>query len=211
MDVSSSATFTRTLVVRRAGTEQAPVGTGSIGDTVWRDIDADGLQDPGEPGVAGVWLSLYDDQDHHLGRAVSDANGSFSFDRLSAGMYSLGAANLPAGFVLTRAAQGGDPLIDSDSNPVTGRSSVVSLSNGQRASGLDVGLVAVSSGPTIAGGSVTAVDAATRVLPRPDVSQVAAPVESRSSAALLVLVASGLLALSILLGLIRPRLRTRTM
>jgi fructose-1,6-bisphosphatase I len=34
---------------------------GEIGDTVWHDVDHDGLQDAGEPGLAGVVVRLYRD------------------------------------------------------------------------------------------------------------------------------------------------------
>ncbi len=32
---------------------------GAIGDFVWYDADADGIQDVGEPGIANVTLDLY--------------------------------------------------------------------------------------------------------------------------------------------------------
>ena len=33
-------------------------GTGAIGDRVWIDADGDGVQDPGEAGLAGVTVQL---------------------------------------------------------------------------------------------------------------------------------------------------------
>ena len=35
------------------------VPAASIGDRVWHDTDRDGIQDPGEPGVAGVTVTLF--------------------------------------------------------------------------------------------------------------------------------------------------------
>ena len=40
-----------------------PQGFGSIGDYVWNDVDADGIQDAGEAGIDGVVVNLYEDQD----------------------------------------------------------------------------------------------------------------------------------------------------
>ena len=37
-------------------TEAAPV---ELGNVVWRDANSNGLQDPGEPGIAGVTVSLF--------------------------------------------------------------------------------------------------------------------------------------------------------
>ena len=33
---------------------------GSIGDIIWHDNDEDGLQDPGEPGIPGMTVNLFD-------------------------------------------------------------------------------------------------------------------------------------------------------
>ena len=36
------------------------VGGSSIGDTIWRDWNGDGMQDPGEEGIEGVLVQVYD-------------------------------------------------------------------------------------------------------------------------------------------------------
>lgn len=84
-------------------------GTGAIGDRVWVDADGDGLQDPGEPGLAGVTVTLYTDPDGNgiygnaLYTTTTDANGNFIFDDLPAGSYVVvvneGVA--PAGYTPT--------------------------------------------------------------------------------------------------------------
>ena len=43
--------------------ESAPNTAGTIGDTVFRDTDGDGVQDAGEPGIEFVAVSLLDDND----------------------------------------------------------------------------------------------------------------------------------------------------
>ncbi len=55
----------------------APV---QIGNRVWSDINANGIQDPGEPGVAGVQVQLKRVADDYIwGTAVTDANGNYYF------------------------------------------------------------------------------------------------------------------------------------
>ncbi len=59
---------------------------GSIGDKVWWDVNGNGQQDTGEPGIAGVTVIL--------GGAASattttDANGLYAFNGLDAGNYSV--------------------------------------------------------------------------------------------------------------------------
>ncbi len=54
-----------------------PYGTGSIGDRVWRDNDADGIQDPYEVGIGGVAVYLYQDQD---GDGVLDPEDAIIID-----------------------------------------------------------------------------------------------------------------------------------
>lgn len=50
---------------------RASPGTATIGDLVWSDADGDGIRDPGEPGLAGVVLSLLEDTN---GDNAPDAN-----------------------------------------------------------------------------------------------------------------------------------------
>ncbi|MEM9598078.1 MAG: SdrD B-like domain-containing protein, partial [Acidobacteriota bacterium] len=60
-----------------------------IADRLWRDIDGDGVQDPGEPGIGGVTISLLDDDGDVIATTTTDANGDFSFDGLRNGDYTL--------------------------------------------------------------------------------------------------------------------------
>ena len=43
-----------------SASEQAPQSTITIGDRVWKDLNANGLQDSGEPGIAGLTVQLLD-------------------------------------------------------------------------------------------------------------------------------------------------------
>lgn len=112
-------------------------GNGTVGDLVWRDLDADGVQDPGEPGHAGVTVTLYSLSESLVGTAVTDSNGRFQFTAPVGDYYFVAAR--PSGYAFTQQFGGVDHTLDSEVDG-TGRSSVfrVELSGDLT---LDVGLV----------------------------------------------------------------------
>jgi hypothetical protein len=74
-----------------------PTWVPAIGDRVWEDLDADGVQDPGEEGMGGVRVRLFDDSDTELGSTVTNAEGKYEFRDLSYGEYHV-EVDLPSGF-----------------------------------------------------------------------------------------------------------------
>ena len=54
-----------------------------IGNMLWHDLDGDGIQDPDEPGIGDVTVSLYDMSGVLVGSAMTDANGKYYFGGLS--------------------------------------------------------------------------------------------------------------------------------
>ena len=64
------------------------VATGRIGDRVYNDINGNGVQDPGEPGLAGITVQIsgdLDDDDNTVNTVrteVTDANGDYLFGDL---------------------------------------------------------------------------------------------------------------------------------
>ena len=84
-----------------------------LGDTVWHDIDGDGVQDPSEPGIPGVRVNLYDDMGNLVGSQVTDTDGEYLFVDLYPGDYYLEFID-PAGYTLTFPNQGFDDDLDSD-------------------------------------------------------------------------------------------------
>ena len=58
----------------------ANMDRGIIGDRVWSDVNANGIQDPGEAGIAGVELTLTDADGNQVGGTVtSNSNGDYLF------------------------------------------------------------------------------------------------------------------------------------
>ena len=56
--------------------DAAPV---QIGNRVWIDSNANGVQDPGEPAVAGVTVHLYNGANTLVGTALTDSSGTYYF------------------------------------------------------------------------------------------------------------------------------------
>lgn len=116
----------------------------SLGDRVWLDLDSDGIQDDGEPGVSGVLVTLAGtDVD---GSAVSlttttDADGRYLFADLAAGDYLVTFDHSTAGaLAFTAPLAGTDRATDSDAD-AAGRSGTVSLAWGEDDLTVDAGLI----------------------------------------------------------------------
>ncbi|NOX54988.1 MAG: hypothetical protein GXP27_11245, partial [Planctomycetes bacterium] len=102
----------------------------AIGGRVWEDVNANGVRDPSEPGVAGVAVSLFapgaDGQvgggdDQQLGSSqTTAADGAYRFSDVPPGFYYLRFDSVPAGSVWTAQDQGTDDSVDSDVDPATG-------------------------------------------------------------------------------------------
>ncbi len=81
----------------------------AVSDLVWHDLDGDGVQDAGEPGLDGVTVERRNSTGTVLlGTTVTDANGLYAFNNLAPGTYLVRvlATSLPAGMIPTFDAQG---------------------------------------------------------------------------------------------------------
>ena len=56
----------------------------TLGDTVWVDLDHDGIQDAGELGIAGIRVCLYDANGQLFDSAVTASDGARYFDQVHA-------------------------------------------------------------------------------------------------------------------------------
>jgi uncharacterized repeat protein (TIGR01451 family) len=116
----------------------------AVGDTIWYDADADGLQDPREPGIGNITLDLYFDDgdgvfnpgfDFLADSTTSDANGAYRLDAPADGLYFVNvtdAAGLLATLVHTVGPQS-----------LTDPSPTIPLAAGQHYRDADFGYVRV--------------------------------------------------------------------
>ena len=87
---------------------------------VFLDADLDGIQDDGEAGVADVWVALYDAAGGTLLDSMqTDADGAYLFEDRD-GEYFL-EFEAPAPYSFTLRDRGEDDSLDSDVDPLSGR------------------------------------------------------------------------------------------
>jgi len=94
--------------------------TGRIGNFVWNDLDGDGIQDEGEPGLGGVRVIMTDLAGNLLDEDISQGNGYYILGGdLCAGDYliSVDESTVPEGLVPTVCDAGTDDTLDSDCQP----------------------------------------------------------------------------------------------
>jgi hypothetical protein len=116
-----------------------------VGDFVWLDGNHNGVQDTGEPGVAGVVVTLTDLAGHAVndasgalvGPVQTDANGKYEFSNLPAGQYvtHVDYSTAPTGYLATmpgKGTRGTDSSTDSATSLV--------LRSGESDHSLDFGL-----------------------------------------------------------------------
>jgi hypothetical protein len=192
VDLSATGTITMQAAHVNTFTEELPgiqptpasEATATVGDRIWNDINADGVQQPTEQGVAGATVTLYNELGRTIASTVTHEEGAFTFAHLDDGAYSLGVSNLPRGLRV--------PGV----NPLTSRTSFVALKSGQHLSTFDVGVVRAA----------VARPADDTNLPTPSAQQVnpRAPTNSSALPTLMILLSAALLAGSVLFSSAQP-------
>lgn len=82
--------------------------TGQIGDTIFNDTNANGVQDSGELGIQGVTVSIKNALTNVTQTTTTDANGNYIFNNLAAGNYTV-TVTTGAGTPLAGLTQTADP------------------------------------------------------------------------------------------------------
>jgi hypothetical protein len=113
---------------------------GSIGDFVWVD-DGDGVRQDNEPGLSGVEIELLNTDFELQASTFSGENGNYSFTNLPPDQYILRFL-LPEGFDYSPLNAVVDRSIDSDADPLTGMSEVITLNSGEIIEDYDAGFSA---------------------------------------------------------------------
>ena len=124
--------------------EGQPTTPGSIGDYVWNDLNGNGLQDAGEPGLEGVFVMLTDCAGNWKGQTNTDANGAYHFANVAPGSYKVKFVG-PAGSspAPTNAGNGNN---DSDLNQGwTGFTDCFDVASGQDITNIDAGFTGITA------------------------------------------------------------------
>jgi hypothetical protein len=134
------------------GTRDAGIVTppNTVGDRVWLDKKHDGVQDPGDPGVAGVQVRLMSPAGYVIGTTTTDSTGRYMFQSLPDGRYHLCfvKSTFPSDLGLTIAEAHGGNGTDSAADPRTGCTDPVTLGPGHRVDlTRDAGLVKLATAP----------------------------------------------------------------
>ncbi len=123
----------------------------TIGNIVWLDENRDGVQNPDEPGINGILVNIYQDQnmdgigDHGIlkSRITSTRHGTkgaYYFDNIAPGTYLIEFV-LGDEYQFTEPYMGEDATMDSDVDPSTGISQPIVVGPGMMEISVDAGLV----------------------------------------------------------------------
>ncbi len=136
-DVELTAAEVSTTVANQA--KARAYGPAVIGDFVWEDLNGDGLQSPGEPGISGVTVELLDEEGLVIDTAQTLADGSYEFV-VAPDSYRVRFTS-PATMLTTGQGAGTDPELNSDVHPTTGLSSLISVGADERRTDIDAGFI----------------------------------------------------------------------
>jgi len=150
-DVTTGRTQTVTL---QAGDYNPTLDAGVIvplaqlGDFVWKDINKNGIQDSGEPGIPGVTVTLRTPGGTLISTTVTDSQGKYLFPNLQPGSYVVCFA-LPPGYVFSPPNQGSDRGADSNADTTTGCAIAVTLAPGESNLTIDAGMYQPAGTPLL--------------------------------------------------------------
>lgn len=129
----------------------------SIGDKVWYDTNANGIQDGGESGIGNVGVELRnaagDPMDNPMNPGTAyvlqtNSDGSYLFTNLTAGNYRV-YFETPTGYMVTPKGQGGNNALDSDADPLTKLSDIILIGHDTNVSNVDAGFRTASIGDRV--------------------------------------------------------------
>ncbi len=112
----------------------------SLGNFVFLDINADGIQDPDEPGIANVTVNLLDAFGNIVITTLTDSNGFYQFTDLAPSNYQIEVLRPNEFDRFSSQDQGADDAVDSDFN-TNGRTVIITINSGTNIDTIDAGLV----------------------------------------------------------------------
>ncbi len=118
-----------------------------VGDFMWFDLNSDGIQDSGEPGVSGINVRLYNSADFNVASTATDANGFYSFTNILPGNDYYVIFNKPAGYDFTAQNVGGIGADNNSKADLDGRSNDFNIPSGASILNIDAGITATCPVP----------------------------------------------------------------
>ena len=119
---------------------KSPTTYGTIGDRVWFDNNANGIQDAGEIGISGVTVKLRNSSGTVISTTTTNSSGNYLFSSVPApANYSVEFPLSISVGTLTTALVGSNTAVDSDPNVSTGITASFSLVVGQDITSIDAG------------------------------------------------------------------------
>ncbi|MEZ4678981.1 MAG: SdrD B-like domain-containing protein [Caldilineaceae bacterium] len=109
---------------------QTPTEPAGVGDYVWYDTNNDGIQEGGEPPAGGVTVLLYSGLGELIAIDVTDSTGNYAFLNLVPGDYFVEFV-APDGYATSPVSTNPTDNLDSNADPNTGRTPLISLSAGE--------------------------------------------------------------------------------
>ncbi len=112
----------------------------NLGDRVWFDTNANGIQDSNEKrGVSGVTVKLYNQANKLVATTKTTTNGEYIFRELIPGNYYV-EFEIPSNYKVSPKRQGRNRSSDSDADVATGKTAIFTLYAGRDDKTIDMGL-----------------------------------------------------------------------
>jgi hypothetical protein len=111
----------------------------TVGNRVWEDLDGDGVQDTGEPGMTNITVRLLDASSNTVHTTVTDLNGEYSFTNLLPSTYLVQVVPRAQYIFTLRDSPATNNLADSDMD-ASGYSQLFTLASGVTDLSWDAGL-----------------------------------------------------------------------
>ena len=121
--------------------------TTAIGNIIFEDLNGNGIQDAGEPGMAGVKVILYNAAGDEIDNTTSDNNGTYLFPNIAEGDYYI-VVEMPEDYKASPKDQGTDDTVDSDIDE-NGQTEVFSIPADEVNLNMDAGLVTIACDPKL--------------------------------------------------------------